>query len=221
MEINLAEPGHATSAFANLEGSTFTGTTGFYQQGQDPPEIKGSLQASALNTSVMAAAEANYGRMDEALKYVTFISSELDTEQPGALPELFDSPDYMYFQDFPTRAMVMQAWSSYGVEWPVIYHFLGVRPDVPQGEVSVIPSLPPTWPTLSAANLRIGHASVSASTTHHGNRYTTTVSASLGSESTSGTFASQKHPGRSNSQWSARLLPDQRHPSRARSNRYH
>jgi hypothetical protein len=108
-----------------LEGPTFTGTTGFYQQGQDLPEIKGSQQASALNTSVMAVAEANYGRMDEALKYVTFISSELDKDQPGALPELFDSPDYMYFQDFTTRAMVMQAWSSYGVEWPVIYHFAG------------------------------------------------------------------------------------------------
>ena len=97
METNLAETDHATSAFANLEGPTFTGTTGFYQQGQDLPEIKGSRQASALNTSVMAVAEANYGRMAEALKYITFISSELDTEQPGALPELFDGPDYMYF----------------------------------------------------------------------------------------------------------------------------
>jgi hypothetical protein len=180
METNLAETDHATSAFAKLEGTTFTGTTGFYQQGQDLPKIKGSQQASALNTSVMAVAEANYGRMDKALQYVTFISAELDTEQPGALPELFDSPDYKYFQDFTTRAMVMQAWSSYGVEWPVIYHFLGVRPDIPQGEVSVIPSLPPTWPTLSAANLRIGHASLSASTTHNGNHYTTAVSAPFG-----------------------------------------
>jgi glycogen debranching enzyme len=84
--------------------------------------IQGSQQASALNTSVMAVAEANYDRMSESLRYVTLIASELDTERPGALPELFDSPDYKYFQDFKSRAMVMQAWSSYGVEWPVIYH---------------------------------------------------------------------------------------------------
>jgi hypothetical protein len=38
---------------------------------------------------------------------------------------------------------------------------MGVRPDIPQDEVSVIPNLPPTWPTLSAANLRIAHASLS------------------------------------------------------------
>ena len=78
------------------------------------------------------------------------------------------------------RTHPVDAWSSYGVEWPVIYHFLGVRPDIPKGEVSVIPSLPPTWPTLSAQNLRISHASLSASATHNWNRYTTVVSAPFG-----------------------------------------
>jgi hypothetical protein len=116
METNIAKVDHASTAFPTLEGPIFTGDTGFFQEGQDLPLIKGSRQASALNTSVMAVAEANYGRMTESLRYVTFIASELDTEQPGALPELFDSPDYMYFQAFDTRAMVMQAWSSYGVE---------------------------------------------------------------------------------------------------------
>jgi hypothetical protein len=72
--------------------SLFTGTTGFYQQGQELPMIQGSQQASALNTSVMAVAEANYGRMSESLRYVTLIASELDTERPGALPELLTAP---------------------------------------------------------------------------------------------------------------------------------
>ena len=61
------------------------------------PAIKGSRQASAVNTGVMAIAEANYGRMDQSLRYVNLIADELDVEQPGALPELFDSPDYTYF----------------------------------------------------------------------------------------------------------------------------
>jgi hypothetical protein len=110
----------------------------------------------------MAVAEADYGRMDLSLRYATFIAKELDLEQPGALPELFSSRDYTYFQPFPTRAMVMQAWSSYGVEWPVVYYYLGIRPDLPQGEISIIPD------------------TLSASTSHAGNQYTTTASVPRG-----------------------------------------
>jgi hypothetical protein len=121
----------------------------------------------------MAVAEANYGRTDLSLRYATFIAKELDLEQPGALPELFPSRDYTYFQPFPSRAMVMQAWSSYGVEWPVVYYYLGIRPDLPQGEISIIPELPSTWPDLSINNVRVGNGTVSASTSHAGNQYTT------------------------------------------------
>jgi glycogen debranching enzyme len=179
METNIAQADHANIAFPILEGSVFTGQTGFYQEGRGV-NIKGSEQASALNTSVMAVAEANYGRMDESLRYVNFIASELDTEQPGALPELFDSPDYVYFEDFTTRAMVMQAWSSYGVEWPVIHHFLGIRPDLPNREVMVVPCLPASWTTLSVDNLRIGNGTMTASASHNGNRYTTAASVPFG-----------------------------------------
>jgi len=128
----------------------------------------------------MSVAEANYGRTDLSLRYATFIAKELDLEQPGALPELFPSRDYSYFQPFPTRAMVMQAWSSYGVEWPVVYYYLGIRPDLPQGEIAIIPQLPSTWPSLSINNVRIGNGTVSASTSHAGNQYTTTASVPRG-----------------------------------------
>src|SRR5207253_8177278 len=112
METSIASVDDASIALHHLESSTFTGTTGFYQQGQTAA-IKGNRQASAVTTGVMAIAEANYGRMDQSLKYVDLIADELDVEQPGALPELFDSPDYKYFPPFG-GAMVMQAWSSYG-----------------------------------------------------------------------------------------------------------
>jgi hypothetical protein len=111
METGIAPVQDATMAFANpnnLESSVFTGTTGFYQEGQSLPQIQGSRQASGLNTGVMAVAEAKYGRMDESLRYVSFIANELDVEQPGALPELFPSPDYTYYPSF-AGAMVMQA----------------------------------------------------------------------------------------------------------------
>ena len=184
METAFAPAAHAAIAFPQLENTqlptpVFTGAKGFYQQARTPT-ISGNLQASALNTGVMAVAEANYGRMDESLKYLEFVASELDTEQPGALPELFESPDYQYFQAFTGRAMVMQAWSSYGVEWPIIYHYLGIQPDVPNGQLVVIPELPTSWPTLSVSNLRIGNGTIAVSAKQNGNEYTTTLTAPTG-----------------------------------------
>jgi hypothetical protein len=177
METDLATIKNALTAFPKLE-DVLTGPTGFFQQAEIGGP--GGRQASALNTSVMAVAEANYGRIDESLRYLKFIASELDTEQPGALPELFDSPDYQYFQAFTGRAMVMQAWSSYGVAWPVIYHYLGIRPDVPSGKLTVIPQLPATWPTLSVDKLRVGNGVVSVAATQHGNQYSSKLTASPG-----------------------------------------
>jgi hypothetical protein len=183
METDIAFPERAVVAFPTLESSRFTdldpSSGGFYQQGSGP-NIVGNFQASAVNTGVMAVAEANYGRVDLSLRYATFIAKELDLEQPGALPELFPSRDYTYFQPFDGRAMVMQAWSSYGVEWPVVYEYLGIRPDLPQDEISIIPELPSTWPTLSIKDVRIGNGTVSASTSHAGAQYTTTATVPRG-----------------------------------------
>ena len=183
MEADIALPKRATAAFPILESARFTdldpSSGGFYQRGS-APAITGSFQASAVNTGVMAVAEANYGRMDLSLSYATFIAKELDLEQPGALPELFPSRDYTYFQPFDSRAMVMQAWSSYGVEWPVVYYYLGIRPDLPQGEISIIPELPSTWPNLSIDDVRIGNGTASASTSRMGNLYSTTATVPRG-----------------------------------------
>lgn len=183
METSIASVQDATIAFPTLESSLLTGTTGFFQQGQSLPAIQGNLQASALNTGVMAVAEANYGRMDESLRYVRFVADELDVEQPGALPELFDSPGYSYFPPFSGGmgtqefggAMVMQAWSSYGIHWPLVHLYLGINPDVPARSLSVVPDLPSTWPQLSIDELRVGRSEISVSAQHSGKLYVTTV----------------------------------------------
>jgi len=179
METSIAPVEDASIALPQLESSTFTGTTGFYQQGQSLPAIKGSRQASAVNTGVMAIAEANYGRMDQSLRYVNLIANELDVEQPGALPELFDSPDYTYFPPFG-GAMVMQAWSSYGIHWPLVELYLGIKPDAPAKSLSVVPDLPGSWPELSIDNLRVGSSQIAVSVRRAGINYITTVSAPAG-----------------------------------------
>jgi hypothetical protein len=182
METSFASVADASMAFPQLESSTFTGTTGFFQQGQSLPAIQGSRQASAVNTGVMAIAEANYGRMDQSLRYVDFVADELDVEQPGALPELFDSPDYKYFSGGNPfgGAMVMQAWSSYGIHWPLVELYLGIKPDAPAKTLAVVPDLPNSWRELSIDHLRVGSSQIAVSVRRAGINYVTTVSAPVG-----------------------------------------
>ena len=182
METSFALPGDAAMAFPQLESSTFTGPTGFFQQGRSLPAIKGDLEASAVNTGAVAIAEANYGRMEQSLRYVEFIADELDVEQPGALPELFPSPDYKYFSGGNPfgGAMVMQAWSSYGIHWPLVELYLGIKPDAPAKTLAVVPDLPGSWKEVSIDNLHVGSDQIAVSVKRAGINYVTTVSAPAG-----------------------------------------
>ena len=178
METNFASSDHANTAFLNLESSAFTGTNGFYQAGVGGgPKGKGDLEAAALPSSVMAVAEANYGRVDESLRYVLDIARQLDLEQPGALPEQMPSPDYVAFpfQPFTRRAMVMQAWSSYGVLYPIVHYFLGIQPHMPQRLIIVLPQLPGSLPHLSIQNLRVGNQILEVAAQHSDKLYVTEV----------------------------------------------
>ncbi len=187
METNLATADHAASAFPILESPIFTVPNGYVQQAfGGGPQGRGSLQASALNTSVIAVAEANYGRVNQSLAYVLDIARHLDLEQPGALPELMPSPDYDSFQIFTQRAMVMQAWSSYGVVYPVVYHYLGVRPNAPRHTLTVLPQLPDSLQSLRLSALNVGGQTVSAYATHTGNGYLTRVVVPAGYQGTIG-----------------------------------
>jgi hypothetical protein len=189
MEVLLAPQNRATAALNTLESSTFTGSCGLFHTGVGGgPTGAGELKCWTLPTSVMAVAEANYGRLGDkqAPFYMKSIANQLDLEMPGALPEISPSPEYDPFVDFRERAMFMQAWSSYGIQWPVIHHFLGIRPNVPAGSLSVVPDVPDDWPGLSVKNLQVGGGTVAASASHEGNSYTTKVETSVAGELTIG-----------------------------------
>jgi hypothetical protein len=182
MEVLLAPQNRAKAALETLESGDFTGSCGLFHTGSGGgPTGAGEQKCWTLPTSVMAVGEANYGRLgpNQALFYMRSIAGELDLEMPGALPEISPSPEYDPFADFRERAMFMQAWSSYGIQWPVIHHFLGIRPDVPTGSLTVAPDVPESWTKpISVHNLQVGGGTVEVSASHDGNRYTTEVSAS-------------------------------------------
>lgn len=182
-EVALPPDERAHALLDTLEGPDFTGDTGLFHTGRGGgPDGEGELRVWTLPSSVMAVGEANYGRLgdDQALFYMHSVADQLDLEMPGALPEIAPSPDYDPFVDFRDRAMFMQAWSSYGTQWPVIHHFLGIRPDVPAGVLEVIPQVPDSWPGLSVADLAVGDGTVTAATTVDAGTYTTTVGDAAG-----------------------------------------
>jgi hypothetical protein len=183
METDFASSDHANTAFPKLESSVFTGANGFYQAGVGGgPNGKGDLEAAALPSSVMAVAEASYGRVDESLRYVLDIARQLDLEQPGALPEQMPSPDYVAFpfQPFTRRAMVMQAWSSYGVLYPIVHYFLGIQPHMPQRLITVLPQLPASLPHLRIQNLRVGNQFLEVAAQRSNHLYVTEVTLPAG-----------------------------------------
>jgi Mannosylglycerate hydrolase MGH1-like glycoside hydrolase domain len=180
METTLAPTEHANTALDTLEGPNHTGSCGLFHTGVGGgPTGAGERKCWTLPNSVMAMAEANYGRLadNQALRYQHTISGDLTLEMPGALPEISPSPEYDPFVDFRDRAMFMQAWSSYGVQWPVINNYLGIRPDVPHGKLDVVADVPDSWPGLSVSHLRVGSGSLTAAATREGKTHTTTLAA--------------------------------------------
>ena len=175
MEMGLAPVLHARAALDRLESPDFTGETGLYHAG-GKIDRSGARDKAAwtLATSVMAAAETAYGRVGErqALFYIEAIAGLLDIEMPGAFPEIAPSPDYDPFVPLEERAMVMQAWSAYGVQWPIVDGLLGVRPDVPAGSLTIVPNIPPSWPGLSVENLRLGSGTVAVAARRDGETIT-------------------------------------------------
>jgi glycogen debranching enzyme len=143
METGLATAAHAAQALARLESNEFTGPWGIYLNPERQPVTM------TLPTGIMAVAEAQYHRMDQALDYSHKIASTFFHGMPGAFSEV--SPDGGCF---------IQAWSSYGIIWPVVHYFLGFRPNVSARSVNFIPHLPGTWHTARLQAVRVGTATM-------------------------------------------------------------
>ena len=143
METGLASPEHAEQAFTRLESSEFNGPWGIYLN----PETE--RVTMTLPDGIMATAEAQYQRIDQSLAYGHKIAAMISQRMPGAFSEV--SPDGGCF---------IQAWSSYGIIWPVVHYFLGFRPDAAERSIRFIPHLPSTWRTAHLQDVRVGSASM-------------------------------------------------------------
>jgi hypothetical protein len=98
-------------------------------------------------------------------------------EQPGAMPEIFPSPDQGANIDrcWTCRSMFMQAWGNYGTAWPVVHQWLGVQPDLDRSAVAFVPQVPQGQSTVQGTDIRLGGGSADVLATHHGSAYRTEI----------------------------------------------
>src|SRR5437763_7982655 len=185
----LAPSADALKALKLRETSCYSGQYGMYVEGApgcDPgtyTKTKAQV-AYTLNTGVMAVGLGNYGlfgpndqqRYTDALAQLQIGTVE---EQPGTMPEIGPSPDFAanVDQPFNERSSLDQAWGTYGVLWPVVHQQLGVDPQLGDGLLEVLPSVPSGQSSVSGTNIRAGTGSVDVAATHDGSSYTTTVTA--------------------------------------------
>jgi glycogen debranching enzyme len=139
VEAGLAAPERAARILNRIESEEFTARWGMYLSGIERSRIM------SINTGALAVAEAVYGRVERALDYMRRIAETLPLHMPGAISEM--SPDDGCF---------VQAWSGYGIAWPIVAHFFGVRPDAFRRRLELCPIFPPDWHSANLLSLRVG-----------------------------------------------------------------
>lgn len=156
-EAGLPTREQAQALLARLESPEWTEPHGLVLNAATDRRIM------SLPTGAMAVAEARYGRTDVALEYIERLIGSHGAATPGTICEF--SPDGGCFQ---------QLWSSYGVLWPVVHSFFGLRPDAAARRLVCVPRIPTVWPAARLAHVAIGDtwADVTVERTDGGQRVT-------------------------------------------------
>jgi hypothetical protein len=189
----LAPLVHGTTALAGRENTCYSGehplNPGLFHTGcGGGPEGKGELVIFGLTTSIQSIGEGNYGRLGpgQQQRYTHALAETMFSEpatggtpdeQPGAMPEIFPSPDQGANIDrcWTCRSMFMQAWGNYGTAWAVVHQWLGVRPQLGRGEIAIVPQVPAGQTSVAGRDIRLGKGSADVAASHTGSRYTTEI----------------------------------------------
>lgn len=192
----LAPLDHGNAALAGRENACFSGTPPFnpglfHTACGGGPTGQGEKVVYGLTTSIQSIGEGNYGRLgpDQQQRYLDALAQTMfaepatggtPDEQPGAMPEIFPSPDQGANIDrcWTCRSMFMQAWGNYGTAWAVVHQWLGVRPDLGNERLEVVPQVPEGQTTVQGKGIRLGGGSADVLATHIGTTYRTKIDVS-------------------------------------------
>jgi hypothetical protein len=194
----LAPFDHGDTALAGRENDCFSGTAPlnqglFHTACGGGANGLGEKVIFGLTTSIQSIGEGNYGRLGASQqgRYTHALAETMfgepatggtPDEQPGAMPEIFPSPDQGANIDrcWTCRSMFMQAWGNYGTAWAVVHQWLGVQPNLGRGRVAFVPQVPQGQTSVKGRHIRLGGGSADVLATHTGNVYRTEINTSLG-----------------------------------------
>jgi len=189
----LAPFNHGDLALAGREDSCFSGDHPlnpglFHTACGGGANGQGERVIFGLTTSIQSIGEGNYGRLGagQQQRYTHALAETMfaepatggtPDEQPGAMPEIFPSPEQGANIDrcWTCRSMFMQAWGNYGTAWAVVHQWLGVQPDLGHGAVAFVPQVPQGQSTVKGEDIRLGDGSANVTATHIANVYGTTI----------------------------------------------
>jgi hypothetical protein len=189
----LAPFNHGNTALAGRENECYSGTPPF-NQGLFHTGCGGGATGAGerttfgLTTSIQSIGEGNYGRLgpDQQQRYLHALAEPMfaepatggtPDEQPGAMPEIFPSPDQGANIDrcWTCRSMFMQSWGNYGTAWAVVHQWLGVRPDLGNERLEIVAQVPPGHRSVAGKDIRLGRGSVDVQASHTGKVYRTKI----------------------------------------------
>lgn len=162
MEMKIADSAKALKGlktakkFVNPFGAFVTGIDRDDSAGSDEGSFKGSKVFSytgavmTLPTGVLAVAENNYGRPDQALNYLQRMTRTFSYALPGSMYEV--SPDY---------GMMAQAWNIYSYAIPIVNQFFGILPDAVHKKITIKPQMPSDWEIASLENVSVSNNTIS------------------------------------------------------------
>jgi hypothetical protein len=189
----LAPSAHGSTALAGRENDCYSGTPPFnpglfHTACGGGPTGAGERVVYGLTTSIQSIGEGNYGRLGpgQQQRYTHALAEPMfaepatggtPDEQPGAMPEIFPSPDQGANIDrcWTCRSMFMQAWGNYGTAWAVVHQWLGVRPDLGRAQLAVVPQVPQGQTSVAGRAIRLGGGSLAVQATHRGTTYETSI----------------------------------------------
>lgn len=141
MEVGLAPQDRAIPALDRMLTAEFTGRFGLYLSGINQTSMM------TISTGVGAVSQARYHRMEAALGMIHQICSTRNLRFPGSPSEM--SPDWGCF---------IQAWTGYGLAYPVVRQFFGINPIAHERKLVLAPHPPRSWPVASLKQVRVGGA---------------------------------------------------------------
>ncbi|MHB2018343.1 MAG: hypothetical protein ACYCW6_15455 [Candidatus Xenobia bacterium] len=115
------------------------GPYGLYLEGDLRQEIM------TISTAIAIVASLRYGDTMRALDTMHRLASTQDRVWPAAPSEM--SPDY---------GCIVQAWTAYGVLYPMVCQLFGIWPDAARRRITWTPQLPALWPEAKLQHVRVG-----------------------------------------------------------------